>query len=193
MQQWPLAYFITFHTYGTWLHGQAPGSVDREHNQFGTPFLPADRAEHAHSREKMTQPPYYLDQVRREIVRDAIVEECRFRGWHLRALHVRSNHVHMVVAAQSAPEAVMRMCKSQASKRLNQAGCERADRKRWTTHGSTVYLWDEAAVSEKRDYTLNRQGDLMAVFDGTAELDHQTEHRVQQSPSPRRGTDTREV
>jgi hypothetical protein len=25
----PLAYFITFTTYGAWLHGRAPGSVDR--------------------------------------------------------------------------------------------------------------------------------------------------------------------
>jgi REP element-mobilizing transposase RayT len=173
MQKGPLAYFITFHTYGTWLHGQAPGSVDRQHNQFGTPFLPADRLQHADSRDKMTQPPYYLDPVRRDIVRDAIVEECRFRGWKLLALHVRSNHVHMVVVAQCEPEAVMRMCKSQASKRLNQAGWEDASRKRWTTHGSTVYLWDEATVADKVDYTLNRQGDPMAVYDGTAEPERQ--------------------
>ena len=33
----PLAYLITFRTYGTWLHGDARGSVDREHNVFGTP------------------------------------------------------------------------------------------------------------------------------------------------------------
>src|SRR6266478_1713782 len=43
----PVAYFITFTTYGTWLHGRAPGSVDREHNQPGTAFLPADVAEEA--------------------------------------------------------------------------------------------------------------------------------------------------
>jgi REP element-mobilizing transposase RayT len=173
MEHGPLAYFITFHTYGTWLHGPAPGSVDGEHNQFGTPLLPADPAQHAENRERMTQPPYYLDQAHREVVRDAIVEECRFRGWKLLALHVRSNHVHMVVVAEREPEAVMRMCKSQASKRLNRAGCVDTERKRWTTHGSTVYLWNEASVADKVDYTLNRQGDSMAVYDGMSEPERQ--------------------
>jgi len=40
----PLAYLITFTTYGTWLHGDPRGSVDREHNVWGTPFLDPDRA-----------------------------------------------------------------------------------------------------------------------------------------------------
>ena len=32
-------YFLTFRTYGTWLHGDERGSVDRKHNQFGEPLL----------------------------------------------------------------------------------------------------------------------------------------------------------
>jgi hypothetical protein len=43
----PLAYFITFTTYGAWLHGRKPGSVDRDHNAPGTPFLPADPEQEA--------------------------------------------------------------------------------------------------------------------------------------------------
>jgi hypothetical protein len=38
----PLAYFITFRSYGSWLHGDERGSVDRSHNQYGSPFLPHD-------------------------------------------------------------------------------------------------------------------------------------------------------
>lgn len=33
------SYFITFHTYGTRLHGDEKGSVDHEHNNVGTPEL----------------------------------------------------------------------------------------------------------------------------------------------------------
>jgi hypothetical protein len=36
----PLAYLITFRSYGTWLHGDPRGSVDRFHNVYGTPRLP---------------------------------------------------------------------------------------------------------------------------------------------------------
>jgi hypothetical protein len=36
----PLAYFISFRTYGTWLHGDERSSTDRFHNQYGSPFIP---------------------------------------------------------------------------------------------------------------------------------------------------------
>jgi REP element-mobilizing transposase RayT len=164
MPDQPLAYFITISTYGTWLHGQAPGSVDREHNQYGTPWLEASAERRQEARAKMAQEPYILDETRRAIVRDAIVEECHFRQWTLLALHVRSNHVHMVVTADRDPEFVMRSCKAHASKCLNRAGLDDSDRKRWTAHGSTRYLWTPEAVSADVEYTLHRQGIPMSVY-----------------------------
>src|SRR2546421_11369035 len=38
----PLAYHITWGTYGTRLHGDGRGTVDREHNEYGTPVLGPD-------------------------------------------------------------------------------------------------------------------------------------------------------
>jgi len=35
----PLAYLITFRAYGTWLHGDSRGSVDRFHNRYGAPLI----------------------------------------------------------------------------------------------------------------------------------------------------------
>ena len=166
MTDQPLAYFITFTTYGSWLHGQAPGSVDDQHNQLGTPFLEPNPQRRGANRQQMTQDPYQLDAPRRQIVRDAIIEECRFRGWILHALHVRSLHVHLVVTAERDPEFVMRACKAHASKCLNQAGFEDSQRKRWTAHGSTRYLWKEEAVMEKVNYTLHQQGKVMAIYEG---------------------------
>ncbi|HUR54021.1 MAG TPA: hypothetical protein VMZ71_07810 [Gemmataceae bacterium] len=165
MSDRPLAYFLTFTTYGTWLHGDAPGSVNHDHNEFGTPFIEPDAALRSAVRFKMAQEPLALDEPCRGVVRDAIIAECRFRGWHLLALHVRSNHVHAVIAAGREPEFVMRSCKAHASKCLTKAGFDNRDRKRWTEHGSTRYLWHEDAVSAAAEYTLNRQGEPMAVYD----------------------------
>ncbi|MCE9563806.1 MAG: transposase [Planctomycetes bacterium] len=164
MPDHPLAYFITFTTDGTWLHGDEPGSVDRERNQFGSPWLPVDPKRRAVARGQMTQDPFWLDTPQRGVTRDAIVEECQFRGWSLLALHVRSNHVHLVVNASREPEFVMRSCKAAASKRLNEAGFDHPDRKRWTAHGSTKYLWHEDAVASAVSYTLYRQGEPMAMY-----------------------------
>jgi REP element-mobilizing transposase RayT len=164
MPDQPLAYFITFTTYGTWLHGDSPGSVDRDHNIPGTPFLSPDPERLAANRARMTQEPYLLDEPRRTMVRDAIVEACQYRGWQIHALHVRTNHVHLVVTADREPEFVMKTCKSRASRWLNDAGFEHPDRKRWTEHGSTKYKWDAEGVEAVTQYTLYRQGEPMAVY-----------------------------
>jgi hypothetical protein len=122
MPDQPLAFFLSFTTYGAWLHGRDPGSVDREHNQFETPFLPADPLEETRLRQAMTQLPYHLDAPRRAIVLAAIQEVCRHRGWQLLACHVRTTHVHAVVAGDTAPEKMMNDFKAYASRRLSEAG-----------------------------------------------------------------------
>ena len=35
----PLAYLITFRCYGTWLHGDKRGSIDRFHNAHKSPHI----------------------------------------------------------------------------------------------------------------------------------------------------------
>jgi hypothetical protein len=35
----PLAYLITFRSYGTWLHGDQRGSIDRFHNRYKSPYI----------------------------------------------------------------------------------------------------------------------------------------------------------
>ena len=35
----PLAYLITFRSYGTWLHGDERSSIDRFHNRYKSPYI----------------------------------------------------------------------------------------------------------------------------------------------------------
>lgn len=162
----PLAYFITFTTYGTWLHGRDPGSVDRQHNTPGTPFLPPDARLEAKRRRALRQAPYWLDEPRREVVLRAIREAAQHRGWKVWAVHVRTNHVHIVVTASAKPEKVMADFKAWASRRLREAFGEDADRDRWTQHGSTRWLNISAALERAIAYVVEEQGEAMALFDG---------------------------
>ncbi len=167
-----LAYFITFHTYGTWLPGasKGQGSVDREHNQHGSAFVAPDAEREANARKEMTQPPYVMRSAQeREVVCDAIGSLCRQRGWRLFALHVRTNHVHAVASADRDPGRMMSDMKAFASRKLTQSGFDEATRRRWTRHGSTLHLFDEATLADKIVYTLNRQGTKMAAHDGRQE------------------------
>ena len=48
----------------------------------------------------MTEPALTLtDEQRRIIKEDTIAAHCRIRGWHLHAVNVRTQHVHVVVNA----------------------------------------------------------------------------------------------
>ncbi len=160
-----IAYFVTFTTYGTWLHGSEKGSVDRNSNRFEEPYLQADKKRHQIIEDAMKQPPYQLSQQEREIVRDAIVALAEERGWKLIAIHVRSNHVHLVLwNPERDPGRIMSDFKAAASKELTRAGYDDSGRKRWTRHGSTRHLFREDEVEAAVRYTLEEQGEAMATW-----------------------------
>jgi REP element-mobilizing transposase RayT len=160
----PLAYFITFSAYGSWLHGREMGSVDREQNEVGTPFLPGNPEREQHERGQMRDPAYLLDSRRRRVKLETILEVCQHRGWKPWAAHVRTTHVHTVATADAPPEKVMADLKAYASRRLKERLNESADAKRWTRHGSTRYLWTEEGLHECVHYVVEGQGEPMDVY-----------------------------
>jgi hypothetical protein len=66
----PLGYLITIRAYGTWLHGSA-GSVDRFHNNYGTPKLRADAKRKQYNRRLLAEKPVSLDTKARSAVKEA--------------------------------------------------------------------------------------------------------------------------
>src|ERR1035438_2901105 len=92
-----MRYFITFACYGAHLHGDESGSVDRHHNVPGSRLAEANPQRAAVKRQQMDQAPYVLDRDRRATVLAALREVCVHRSWDIRAAHVRTNHVHVVV------------------------------------------------------------------------------------------------
>ena len=161
----PLAYLLTFHTYGTWLHGRAPGSVDKQHNQFGAPFLPADPSQEAEMRERMSETAFTLDAPRRKVVRATVQEVSAYRGWPILALHVRNTHIHLVVRGHADPDKMLDDYKAYATRRLKEAGFDHQRSHRWTPGGSTEFLWRPDQVVAAVRYVVDRQGEPMEVYE----------------------------
>ena len=160
----PLAYLITFTCYGTRLRGDEGGSVDRDHNIPGTAFLSPNPSRVFAQQERMNQEASELDQEERDLVLESIRNVCAQREWVLRAVHVRSTHAHLVVAAPVPPEKVLNDVKAYSSRILNRANREWADRRRWARHGSTRYLWKPESVRAAIEYVVHEQGKPMAVW-----------------------------
>ncbi len=159
MHSTPLAYFITFRTYGTWLHGDQRGSVDRNHNIPGTPLLDPDALRENVEMNRCKQEVITLDAPCRKMVHHTIEDVCKHRNWAIHQLNVRSNHVHIVLSATQPVEQVIRSLKSWSARRLKEAGLLPSVDKAWARHGSTRYLWKSEEVDAACQYVREEQGD----------------------------------
>jgi REP element-mobilizing transposase RayT len=116
----PLAYFLTWTTYGTWLPGDARGWVDKQQSGPEVPYQAPDPQRERAAKARMKESPVILTPRAREVVEAALRETCSYRGWTVHALSVRTNHVHIVVTAPDlTPGWVMRTLKAYATRALN--------------------------------------------------------------------------
>ena len=161
----PLAYLITFRTYGTWLHGDERTSIDRHgKNVYGAPKVLPSRNLNAMMEENQAEKSFLLDGSCRSVVERAIREVCVLRGYNLLAINVRTNHGHSVVASSRKPEIVMNAFKSNATRELRAANLVSAGQPVWARGGSTRYLWKPGHVDGAIDYVLYGQGDDLPNF-----------------------------
>ena len=162
----PLAYFITFSCYGTWLHGDERGSKDRrKYNLYGTPEISHTPKWSERERPLLKNPPVKLSAKRRPVVENAIAEVCAYRRCLLHAVQARTNHVHIVVSANMPPEKIMGSFKSYATRHLRQERLVDIDTKIWSRHGSTRYLWTDEHIEQAVHYVLNCQGEELPRFE----------------------------
>jgi REP element-mobilizing transposase RayT len=160
----PLAYFITFSSYGSRLHGSENGSVDINHNQYGHDLIPPKpQLEHY---EKLTQKneTVALDSEHRQTILESIMDVCSHRRWRVYALHVRTNHVHVIVSADTPPEKALHDFKAYATRHLREKYPILKDYKIWTRHGSTKYLWERKSLIAAISYVVHEQGEHMEYW-----------------------------
>ncbi len=138
----PLAYLITFRCYGTWFHGDQRGAYRRSYNvrsrvSWVEPKPELERAEV----DQLKHEPVTLNARQRSIVDKAVREVCLQRKYAMRAINVRTNHVHTVVSAQGEPEPILNAFKSYATRALRLSKSLPGSTTPWARPGSTIYLW----------------------------------------------------
>ena len=159
---YPLAYFLTWTTYGSWLPGDERGWVDKPGE-----FMAPDRRRESAAQIRMTEPEASLDSQQRDVVEATISEHCRIRGWYLHVAHCRTQHVHVVVtAAEHDPDDVLNQLKAWCTRRLKerQRAALKAEalgaavrEKWWTQGGSRRRLYDEDSLAAAIRYVREDQ------------------------------------
>ena len=149
-------YFITWTTYGTWLHGDDRGSVadvGRESVLVGTNRSRLDRVS-----SQMIDDPCVMNTTMREVVDRAIRRHAEVRSWIIHTLNVRTNHVHVVVGASGTrPEVVAGQFKAWGTRDLRAAELINGLERVWTKKASTRWINDAGSLRKAIDYVERHQ------------------------------------
>src|SRR3990167_7402962 len=117
----PFAYFITIRTYATWLHGDERGSIDPKHNRFNEPMRCPSEMLCSAMRSSALESGFLLDESMRAIVLQSGLSISDYFKWTLFAIHVRTNHVHIVVQSDRSKEKTMGAFKQYATRDLKKS------------------------------------------------------------------------
>ena len=147
----PLAFFLTWTTYGSWLPGDHRGWSDNR----GVLREPSFRLANSASR-RVTGSAVSLTLTQRKQVVETITRHCQHRQWTLFAVACRSQHVHVVVSAPAyQPVTVSQQLKMWAARALASGGVL-AD-KIWTRGCSRRRIYDERGLQAVVQYVAECQ------------------------------------
>ena len=127
----PLAYFITWTVYGTFLQGDIRGWRRRRQGE----QLPQPKLADWHHK-RLNHSIQLLDNAQQTVVEQELERHCQIRGWKLWAKSARTNHVHAVVTAPGyAGDKARDQLKANATRGLREHWEEFRERPVWTALG----------------------------------------------------------
>ena len=157
----PIAFFITWTVYGTYLQGDERGwRRRRKGGQTPQPRLAQWR------RERLNYDILLLSLAHRAVVEEECHRHCDHRGWRLWTVNPRSNHVHAVVTAAGYSGKIVRdQLKANCTRGLREQWTEFCDRPVWSTGGD----WE----------CINSEDELETVCLYVSEVQDRMEHKHQ--------------
>ena len=154
----PKAFLFTFVPYGTRLHGDERGSVNKFHNRYGDEFVPPNPQFEAMRRADLVEEPLLISPAMRGVLEDTIRQHCEHRSWHHHSSNVRTNHIHAVLAAASEAERMLTDLKAYLTRALRRAGLIDGRERVWAQGGSMRYLFTDESVKRACEYVYLGQG-----------------------------------
>jgi len=165
-------WFLTWHTYGTWLPGKEEGFVSRIRDDSGESIIhniPGTLPDanlpllEEWSQDRLKATPIHLTIEQARVVAEQFLETATIRKWKMLALAVISNHVHLVVGVigDPKPAKILNDFKSYATRALNREFSRPASDSWWTESGSKRKLSGEESILGAVRYTVEQDGALV--------------------------------
>jgi len=153
----PIAYHITFGTYGTRLHGDPRGTVDRKHNKPGEPIIGKNTAWERYERNLLRFEPVILTSEQRHFIEQYLPDVCERGGWKLHLAAAQHDHVHCLISTPSEGKTVRRLMKRWLGQALSDHWPKPDPAARWWADGGSVkWIWEEDYFERAWHY-INQQ------------------------------------
>jgi len=153
----PLAYHITFGTYGTRLHGSDRPTVDRSQNKFGEPIIGKDTEWETMERSLLKFPPRILTNEQRIFVESTIPSICIRGGWEHVTTAAAKDHVHNIIRASVEGQDVRKWLKRWISQAMSQQWPLLPDQVWWAECGSVKWIWVDDYYDRAVDYVNDQR------------------------------------
>jgi REP element-mobilizing transposase RayT len=139
----PLAYHITWGTYGTRLHGDERGTVDRSMNKFGEPIIGAEESWQRMETKLLRFPPRELTLDQRQFIEKSIPGICVRGGWEYIATAAARDHVHNILRATVDGKDIRKWPKRWISEAMTKRWPVLPEQVWWAECGSVKWIWTE--------------------------------------------------
>ncbi len=152
-----LAYHITWGTYGTRLHGDPRGTVDRANNEHGEPIVGRDAERQKREKDFMKYPPICLTREQCIYGQDTIPGICERGHWTLHTCACAPDHVHVVLTSPFDPKTIRALLKRWLGQSLREKWEIPEDQTWWAEDGSIKWISNESYFGNAVDYVRRQR------------------------------------
>ncbi|HBE69223.1 MAG TPA: hypothetical protein DDW52_13830 [Planctomycetaceae bacterium] len=153
MQSDPVAFFITFTIYGTYLQGDGRWWRSRR-DGFRSP---QPMLEQWH-RDRLKHDVLLLNEEQRAVAENEVFRLSDYRAWYLWAVSFRSNHAHLVVTAPGLAGAKVRdQVKANCTRVLRERWKDFRERPVWSVGGDWKIINSEDSIASVVAYVVDAQ------------------------------------
>lgn len=157
MNEHPIAYHITFGTYGTRLHGDPKGTVDRSMNIYGDPIIGSDPKRWIRETGLLKFSPVVLNLSQRRYVDSIIPSICQKGGWVYHIAAAGGDHIHVLLTADADGTAVRKWFKRWLGEKLMEKWPLSTGQSYWSEGGSVKWVWKEDYFNTVQGYLLRQR------------------------------------
>jgi hypothetical protein len=160
----PLGYHITWGTYGTRLHGDHRGTVERGQTDYGAPVLGSDAFRWEKERARLKFPPVYLTPEQRRFVEATVPDLCIRGHWTFHVVAGGLDHVHVLLTSEFDPETIRRLLKRWLGQAMSSRWLLTDGATWWAESGSIRWLMEPSYFKSVQGYVRRQRATLEPVF-----------------------------